>query len=189
MEQPHQNDPAPPYSRPAGGDASGPEIIVTNATPTSPQQPQQEMPEKIAIDRDQNVNIVPIDAPATIVPVPEAPRVKPLEQLGQESALIDCPSCQFRTTTKVQEENSSQTTMAALFCCIFCGCIGALIPLLCKWSQDYHHFCSHCGFKVAICPDAGPVQVQVPRGPQASATGVPSRYPEAPAKPEPIKTT
>ncbi|QKX64783.1 uncharacterized protein TRUGW13939_11959 [Talaromyces rugulosus] len=179
MEKQDQNEePLPPsYSPPVIG--SCPENTAKDITAAPPQQHNPEQPEKTATASPCNVtdSIVAVEeAPAKTAPAPEAPRVTPLEQLNEVPKLIDCPFCQYQVMTRVIEENSSQTTIAALLCCIFCGVICAFVPYLCKWAQEYHHFCGNCGVKVAIRPTDGPVQVQRPMPPP--------NYPAAPTAPD-----
>ncbi|KAH8700432.1 LITAF-like zinc ribbon domain-containing protein [Talaromyces proteolyticus] len=194
MELHNQNDgPPPAYSNPPAG-GSAPEIAVIEAA-TEPQHTVNQGSEKIAlVSPDAAIQTASTDVAATSPPADEltktipgqpVPQVTPLEKLNDQPALIDCPFCQYRAMTRVNEEDSSQTSIAALFCCIFCGIIGACIPYICKWAQDFHHFCTHCNAKVAIRSNEGPVQVLRP-----TPVSVPSAYPAAPpkvAQPVPVK--
>ncbi|OKL62623.1 hypothetical protein UA08_01246 [Talaromyces atroroseus] len=158
--------------------AAGPEQEITAIT-TAPVQQEtlHKESEKViaSLAPDYFDPIAAVDVLALAAP----PLVIPLEQLNDAPKLVDCPFCKYRAMTKVTEENSTQTGIAALFCCLFCGIIGVCVPYICKWAQDYHHFCTHCGAKVAIRPNDGPVQVQKPSGPAS----MPSAYPAAPSAP------
>ncbi|OCL11577.1 hypothetical protein AOQ84DRAFT_278201, partial [Glonium stellatum] len=98
--------------------------------------------------------------------------VIPLEHLGETPAFIDCPYCKQRTKTRVIKEPSSQTSLAAAFCCLFCGIITVCIPFLCNWCADIEHTCSHCNQKVSHKPHDGPVQAKYPQ----ASIATPSQY-------------
>lgn len=103
--------------------------------------------------------------------------VMDLEHLGESPAYIDCPHCEKRTLTKVEQIDSTQTTLAAALCCLFCGVITVCIPSLCHWCADIDHRCSECGKQVSHKPHDGPVQARYPTGPKER----PSRYAAMPS--------
>ncbi|KAK9771084.1 hypothetical protein SCAR479_12208 [Seiridium cardinale] len=91
----------------------------------------------------------------------------PLHLLGEASAIIDCPYCNQRAPTRVDEHDSSMTIVAGIGLGILCIC-AACLPCLLHWFQDVDHFCSHCNQRVAHVPHGGIAQViqpqQVPQG-------------------------
>ncbi|KAF1849021.1 uncharacterized protein K460DRAFT_276264 [Cucurbitaria berberidis CBS 394.84] len=91
--------------------------------------------------------------------------VTPLKRLGEEPAFIDCPHCEKRTKTKVEKVDSSQTSLAAAFCCLCCGVITVFIPFLCHWCADIDHRCYECGKQVAHRPHDGQMQEMLPQEP------------------------
>ncbi|KAF2738502.1 hypothetical protein EJ04DRAFT_509645 [Polyplosphaeria fusca] len=126
--------------------------------------------------------------------------VTDLEHLGESPAYIDCPYCEKRTLTRVEQNDSSQTThvnpflcllrlmyvlrpayhsyrLAAALCCLCCGVITVCIPFLCHWCADIDHRCSECGKQVSHKPHDGPVQARYPTGSKER----PSKYAAMPA--------
>ena len=59
---------------------------------------------------DTTEGITQSDKQATIVPVPEAHRVTPLDHLGMVPEWIDCPWCQRMTETRVTKQDSDMTS-------------------------------------------------------------------------------
>ncbi|KAI1075391.1 hypothetical protein F5B20DRAFT_387701 [Whalleya microplaca] len=81
----------------------------------------------------------------------------PLASLGTLPALIDCPFCNSRCQTRIQEEDSSMTIVAGIGMGLICLCL-ACIPCLAHWCQDVDHFCSICNQRVAHVPYNGITQ-------------------------------
>ncbi|GAB1315567.1 hypothetical protein MFIFM68171_05777 [Madurella fahalii] len=102
-----------------------------------------------------------------------------LTDLSEEPEFIDCPYCHSRQRTRVVPNDNGETATAALCCCIFCGGIGACIPILCHWGADTDHYCSGCRKHVARKLHGGKTE---PIWPQAASGYKPSQY-------QPIKMT
>ncbi|QGA17516.1 hypothetical protein EYB26_005187 [Talaromyces marneffei] len=86
--------------------------------------------------------------------------VTPLQQLGDVPAQIDCPFCHTISLTNVTKTDSSQTTIAAVLCCLCCGIITVCLPSLLGWYQNVEHRCGNCKRKVAYKPNDGPIQIE-----------------------------
>lgn len=57
----------------------------------------------------------------------------------------------------------------AILCCLCCGIICVLFPLLLHWANDFDHICMNCGNRVAHVPhDGGSGMVKVFGPPQPS---------------------
>ncbi|KAJ9613980.1 hypothetical protein H2200_002116 [Cladophialophora chaetospira] len=89
-------------------------------------------------------------------------RVMSLKDLGEDPEYVDCPFCKKRQKTAVSHPSSSQTSLAAAFCCLCCGIITVFIPFLCKWYADTDHTCSGCGQVVAHKPHDGTMEPKRP---------------------------
>jgi len=57
---------------------------------------------------------------------------------------------------------SQPNRMAACLCCLFCGIIGAIIPLCFNWCADIDHVCPRCHKMVAHMPYEGKMEPVLP---------------------------
>ncbi|PLN86202.1 hypothetical protein BDW42DRAFT_190398 [Aspergillus taichungensis] len=158
-----------------GNDRVAPvELSPNSASPTAPSPPAKD---PHSSDRSPQSEPLPPSYHKTVgspVAPPVAPTVAnitvtPRESLRDSPALVECQWCHHAGITRVVQESSTQTGVAALMCCIFCGIIGAVIPYIGKWSYNTHHHCPHCNKIIAIQPHDGALEVQRPT-PQPQAT-------------------
>ncbi|EPS34307.1 hypothetical protein PDE_09271 [Penicillium oxalicum 114-2] len=108
--------------------------------------------------------------------VPAAQSIN-LHQVGEDPCVVDCPFCHQQTTTRIQKESTSQTSLAACCCCLFGGIICAFLPYCMKMCHDTHHYCTHCGQKIAVRSHDGPVEVVTPAPPKPVNTEPPQIQP------------
>ncbi|KAI6372432.1 hypothetical protein MCOR25_003753 [Pyricularia grisea] len=101
----------------------------------------------------------------------------PLQALGPAPAVIDCPFCQQRVMTRVNEEHSSMTYLLGVLIGCICIC-AACVPCLAGMCQDVTHFCTNCNQRVAHIPYSGGVQVIQPQ-PHQGANGQYNMGPQA----------
>ncbi|PKY09435.1 hypothetical protein P168DRAFT_278918 [Aspergillus campestris IBT 28561] len=100
--------------------------------------------------------------------VPVNERVTPLNQLTTKTPQqIDCMFCEKRAMTRIVEEESDTTMLAAVLCCLTFG-----------FGNTFAHVCTYCGNKVAIKPNDSPLQVQRPQ----QTASVPSQFAPAPRR-------
>ncbi|KAI0006908.1 LITAF-like zinc ribbon domain-containing protein [Xylariaceae sp. FL0662B] len=155
---PRADDPAPPYEVPGEGVTQPP---ASYQSPAHHSQPQSLPLQTNANFQGNNPMVV---------------SAMPLGSLGSYPALIDCPFCNTRVQTRIQEEHSSMTLVAGIglgLLCICCACI----PCLAHWCQDVDHFCSRCNQRVAHVPYNGitqPVHPTIP--PQGYNMAKPQPY-------------
>ncbi|PLB34730.1 LITAF-like zinc ribbon domain-containing protein [Aspergillus candidus] len=174
--QPQQNP--QPYS--PGNDRVAPvELLPNSASPTAPSPPANESQPSERSPQNDNEHLPP--SYQKVVGSPVAPpvaqtvggvTVTPRESLRESPALVECQWCHHAGVTRVVQESSGQTGVAAFLCCIFCGFIGAVIPYIAKWSYNTHHHCPNCQKVIAILPHDGALEVQRPTPqPQANRAG------------------
>ncbi|KAK3321744.1 hypothetical protein B0H66DRAFT_552556 [Apodospora peruviana] len=165
MELTAVTSPAPP---PAYDEHTTPAPAVTSTS--TPQQPQTEgtraSPGQSAAQQSRPENYV----------------VR-LEDLKETPDFIDCPYCHSRQKTNVVKNDTSQTTLAALFCCLFCGVITVCIPIMCHWFADIDHHCSGCHKRVAHMPHDGKMEAVLPR-PEGTPMYAPSQFAPMSAQPQ-----
>ncbi|KAK7983644.1 hypothetical protein PG989_011046 [Apiospora arundinis] len=85
----------------------------------------------------------------------------PLAGLGNMPAIIDCPFCNQRTKTRVEEHSSSMTIITGIGIGCLCICL-ACLPCILGWFQDTDHYCMNCNQRVAFVADGRPAQVIAP---------------------------
>ncbi|PKY02388.1 hypothetical protein P168DRAFT_284099 [Aspergillus campestris IBT 28561] len=146
-----------------GNDRVAPvELSPNSASPTAPSPP--------ANDSQTKGRRLPRRAPCCADR--RGVTVTPRESLRESPALVECQWCHHAGVTRVVQESSGQTGVAALLCCIFCGFIGAVIPYIAKWSYNTHHHCPNCQKVIAILPHDGALEVQRPTPqPQSNRAG------------------
>ncbi|KAI3336677.1 hypothetical protein HD806DRAFT_14223 [Xylariaceae sp. AK1471] len=162
-DAPEQSEPARNLNDKAGHglDQEGP------APPTS-------MPPSMIQEETINHSNTPVADNVPQVVIEGNPRmVTPLHKLTSEPAWIDCPLCNRTTKTRITKEGSSEQTLAAALCCIFCICLTCL-PCVAGWCENIHIWCTGCGRKVAMIPHDGPIKVLAVTQEQGL---VPSKYP------------
>ncbi|KAL7919139.1 hypothetical protein ACQKWADRAFT_302139 [Trichoderma austrokoningii] len=124
--------------------------------------------------QSKNTGVVTKQPPMVQGMKPENYVVKP-EHLGEAPDYIDCPYCKSRQKTVVHHQSTSQTSIAAAVCCLFCGILPVFIPFLCNWCSDTDHHCQNCKKRVAHQPHEGKMEAVLPPV-SAATTGVDSRY-------------
>ncbi|KAM7216169.1 hypothetical protein V8F06_008469 [Rhypophila decipiens] len=86
----------------------------------------------------------------------------PLQDLNESPDYVDCPHCRTRQKTTVRHEPSTETTMAAVACCLCCGILPGLFPFCCQWFYDVEHVCPRCVKVVARMPHDGKMEPVLP---------------------------
>ena len=85
--------------------------------------------------------------------------VTPLENLGADAALVDCPRCQTSTRTTTTKEAGDAVTLWAVVLCCISGALLAWIPCVIKDCKDTVHRCSQCQLLLATVTSSGAVRV------------------------------
>ncbi|KAM7204957.1 hypothetical protein V8F20_003419 [Naviculisporaceae sp. PSN 640] len=86
-----------------------------------------------------------------------------LEDLYESPDYVDCPHCRTRQKTTVRYQPTTETNVAAVACCLFCGILPGIIPFCCNWFNDIEHVCPHCVKVVARMPHDGKMQAVLPQ--------------------------
>ncbi|KAM7192902.1 hypothetical protein V8F33_008090 [Rhypophila sp. PSN 637] len=85
-----------------------------------------------------------------------------LQDLNESPDYVDCPHCRTRQKTTVRQQPSTETNIAAVACCLFCGILPGLFPFICLWFYDIEHVCPHCNKLVARMPHDGKMEPVLP---------------------------
>jgi len=92
-------------------------------------------------------------APRSATPVnvhtPQPPFNTDLSALGPEPANVICPRCHYGVVTSVHSRVGTHAGVWSAICCLTCGIVAAIVPLLIPNCRDVDHTCPHCGFLMA----------------------------------------
>ncbi|QRD82457.1 LITAF-like zinc ribbon domain-containing protein [Aspergillus flavus] len=126
---------------PAGRANDGNDNMKENPAPTSPP---------------------PIQSVSSQIPLTGvSPQVIPLIALSTYPAIIDCPNCHARTTTRVNLTTGARATCWSCLCCLCLGPFAALLPCLLPNCKDYEHYCGNCNRLLAVVERSGATRIIV----------------------------